>query len=268
MACGVSTSDPVVSYRETVAQASSVHALSQSPSSTAGSAPRGGPWASSCPRPSTTAPSPAAVGAPLGPEDRELPGKPLLNTAVHKGLSAADALLEMPVLHLPSPVEAQQYRVGELCTGPLDDEAVAIRSCDAAGPATYAVDVCRPGRVSARVFDELGPPVWASTPAAASDDRGRWLPQERLQCGGHEGCGSWCCACRTRTRPAASRWRSSSSATAARARRPPPRARPRRRNGGCGRPGRPRGGAHGRAGRAVGRGARGAGSRGPRWPRG
>jgi hypothetical protein len=86
-------------------------ALSQSPSSTTGSAPRGGPWASSCPRPSTTAPSPAAVGAPLGPEDRELPGKPLLNTAVHKGLPTADALLEMPVLHLPSPVEAQQYRV-------------------------------------------------------------------------------------------------------------------------------------------------------------
>jgi len=50
-------------------------------------------------------------------------------------LPAADALLEMIVCHLPSPVTAQRYRVQNLYEGPLDDEcAIAIRDCDPNGP--------------------------------------------------------------------------------------------------------------------------------------
>lgn len=72
-----------------------------------------------------------AVGVNLQPEDRELEGKQLLKRIMHKWLPAADAILEMIVVHLPSPVAAQKYRVDNLYDGPLDDEcAVAIRNCD------------------------------------------------------------------------------------------------------------------------------------------
>jgi elongation factor 2 len=52
-----------------------------------------------------------------------------------KFLPAGDSLLEMIVIHLPSPVTAQRYRVETLYEGPMDDEAaIAIRDCDAKGP--------------------------------------------------------------------------------------------------------------------------------------
>merc|ERR1712169_41020 len=64
-------------------------------------------------------------------EEKELPGKGLLKTAMRKFLPAADALLEMMVIHLPSPVTAQKYRAETLYEGPSDDAAcIAIRDCD------------------------------------------------------------------------------------------------------------------------------------------
>jgi elongation factor 2 len=68
-------------------------------------------------------------------EDKDLTGKPLLKCVMKKFLPASDALLEMIVLHLPSPVVAQKYRVETLYEGPMDDEcANAIRNCDPNGP--------------------------------------------------------------------------------------------------------------------------------------
>merc|ERR1712159_540584 len=50
-------------------------------------------------------------------------------------LPAADALLEMFVIHLPSPITAQNYRVENLYEGPMDDVcAQAIKKCDPEGP--------------------------------------------------------------------------------------------------------------------------------------
>ena len=50
-------------------------------------------------------------------------------------MDAADAILEMIVLHLPSPKEAQKYRYKYLYQGPVDDEvAIAMRDCDKNGP--------------------------------------------------------------------------------------------------------------------------------------
>ena len=50
-------------------------------------------------------------------------------------INAADTLLQMIVLHLPSPAKAQKYRVENLYEGPMDDEAAdAIRKCDRTGP--------------------------------------------------------------------------------------------------------------------------------------
>jgi elongation factor 2 len=73
-----------------------------------------------------------AIGVELKAEEKEtLTGKPLLKRVMQKWLPAGDAILEMIVLHLPSPVKAQKYRTDTLYDGPLDDKtANAIRSCD------------------------------------------------------------------------------------------------------------------------------------------
>jgi elongation factor 2 len=73
-----------------------------------------------------------AVGVNLSEEIKKtLTGKPLLKYIMQKWIPAADAILEMIVVHLPSPAVAQGYRVESLYDGPLDDEAAtAIRTCD------------------------------------------------------------------------------------------------------------------------------------------
>jgi len=74
------------------------------------------------------------------PKDaKELTGKPLLKRIMQTWLPAADALLLMIVNHLPSPKVAQRYRVGNLYSGPVDDECgQAIVECKAdAGVVMY-----------------------------------------------------------------------------------------------------------------------------------
>ena len=71
----------------------------------------------------------------LKAEELELEGKALLKVVMRNFLPAADALLEMVVLHLPSPVTAQKYRCETLYEGPQDDEAaMGITNCDPKGP--------------------------------------------------------------------------------------------------------------------------------------
>lgn len=71
----------------------------------------------------------------LASEEKELEGKQLLKVVMRKFLPAADALMEMMILHLPSPLTAQRYRMETLYEGPPDDEAaIAIRDCDHKGP--------------------------------------------------------------------------------------------------------------------------------------
>lgn len=68
-------------------------------------------------------------------DEKELEGKQLLKTVMKKFLPAGEALLEMIVIHLPSPVTAQKYRVENLYEGPMDDEcAKGIAACDPNGP--------------------------------------------------------------------------------------------------------------------------------------
>lgn len=70
----------------------------------------------------------------LTKEEQEQEGKQLLKIVMRKFLPAADALLEMMILHLPSPAVAQKYRMETLYEGPHDDEsAIAIRDCDPKG---------------------------------------------------------------------------------------------------------------------------------------
>jgi elongation factor 2 len=71
----------------------------------------------------------------LASEDKEKEGKALLKVVMRTFLPAAEALLEMMILHLPSPVTAQKYRAATLYEGPPDDEAcIGIRDCDPKAP--------------------------------------------------------------------------------------------------------------------------------------
>ncbi len=73
-----------------------------------------------------------AVGVNLTEEEKKtLTSKALLKRIMQKWMPAADAILEMIVVNLPSPAAAQVYRCETLYDGPLDDEAAtAIRTCD------------------------------------------------------------------------------------------------------------------------------------------
>ncbi|KAL4791522.1 P-loop containing nucleoside triphosphate hydrolase protein [Aspergillus filifer] len=71
----------------------------------------------------------------LANDEKDLAGKQLLKTIMRKFLPAADAMLEMICIHLPSPVTAQKYRAETLYEGPADDEAcIGIRDCDPKAP--------------------------------------------------------------------------------------------------------------------------------------
>ncbi|MCJ1423834.1 Elongation factor 2 [Sticta canariensis] len=71
----------------------------------------------------------------LSAEEKDLEGKQLLKVVMRKFLPAADALLEMMIIHLPSPITAQKYRAETLYEGPPDDEAcIGIRDCDPKAP--------------------------------------------------------------------------------------------------------------------------------------
>ncbi|KAJ2113827.1 translation elongation factor 2 [Coemansia sp. RSA 922] len=75
------------------------------------------------------------LGVAITSEERELVDKALLKVIMRKFLPAAEALMELICLHLPSPVKAQGYRCGGLYEGPQDDEcATSIRKCDPNGP--------------------------------------------------------------------------------------------------------------------------------------
>jgi len=74
------------------------------------------------------------LGIVLKGDERSLQGKPLMKRAMQIWINAADTLLSMIVLRLPSPRVAQKYRVENLYEGPMDDEAAtAIRACDPSG---------------------------------------------------------------------------------------------------------------------------------------
>ncbi|KAJ2679651.1 translation elongation factor 2 [Coemansia spiralis] len=71
----------------------------------------------------------------LTSEERDTADKALLKVIMRKFLPAAEALMEMICIHLPSPKKAQAYRCDLLYEGPKDDEnATGIRNCDPKAP--------------------------------------------------------------------------------------------------------------------------------------
>lgn len=71
----------------------------------------------------------------LTQEQKEYTGKLLLKTAMQTWINAAECILEMMVVHLPSPRKAQAYRTGYLYEGPQDDPlALSMKTCNPKGP--------------------------------------------------------------------------------------------------------------------------------------
>eukprot|EP01133_Synstelium_polycarpum_P006811 gene6811-7916_t len=79
-----------------------------------------------------------SIGVEVPAKEREaLSGKPkdLLKFVMRRFLPVSDCILEMVVMHLPSPLVAQKYRTPHLYEGPLDDESArAMAACDPKGP--------------------------------------------------------------------------------------------------------------------------------------
>jgi len=72
---------------------------------------------------------------------------------MRKFLPAAEAILEMIVIHLPSPLQAQKYRVENLYEGPMDDEAATnIRACNPDGPLMMYVSKMVPTNDKGRFY--------------------------------------------------------------------------------------------------------------------
>jgi len=68
-------------------------------------------------------------------EEKEMEGKPLMKCVMRNWLPAGEAMFQMIVIHLPSPVTAQKYRAELLYEGPPDDEAcMGIKNCDPNAP--------------------------------------------------------------------------------------------------------------------------------------
>ena len=75
------------------------------------------------------------LGIKLNSKDLELQGKKLMRKVMQQWINASDALIEMIILHLPSPKISQKYRTLYLYQGPMDDEcARAMIGCDPNGP--------------------------------------------------------------------------------------------------------------------------------------
>lgn len=76
-----------------------------------------------------------SIGVQLNETKEKLEGKYLLQYIMEKWINISDTLMEMMVIHLPSPKIAQNYRYSDLYEGPLDDEcAKGIKNCDPKGP--------------------------------------------------------------------------------------------------------------------------------------
>ena len=89
----------------------------------------------------------------LTQDERDTEGKTLLKSIMRKFLPAGDSLLEMIVIHLPSPATAQRYRVETLYEGPMDDvSAIGVRDCDPKGPLVLYVSKMVPTSDKGRFY--------------------------------------------------------------------------------------------------------------------
>jgi elongation factor 2 len=67
-------------------------------------------------------------------EELQMEGKPLMKAAMRNWWPAGEAIFQMIVIHLPSPVTAQKYRCEMLYEGALDDACIGMKNCDPEAP--------------------------------------------------------------------------------------------------------------------------------------
>lgn len=95
----------------------------------------------------------AKLGIELKGDELDLQGKYLMRKCMQKWITASEALLEMIIVHLPSPKESQKYRTAYLYQGPIDDEcAKAMIDCDPHGPVMMFVSKMIPTSDSGRFY--------------------------------------------------------------------------------------------------------------------
>eukprot|EP01080_Neovahlkampfia_damariscottae_P011992 gene11992-5393_t len=83
--------------------------------------------------------------------------KELLKTILMKFIPASEALLEMTVNHLPSPIESQRIRYKKLYTGdPNDKYSTSIKNCDPDGPLIIYISKMIPSSGSKGRFIAFG----------------------------------------------------------------------------------------------------------------
>jgi elongation factor 2 len=96
-----------------------------------------------------------ALNITLTAEDVELPPKKLVKNVMMKFLPASDTLLQMIVMHLPSPKKAQQYRAEMLYSGepnPEDKYFMGIKNCDQEAPLCLYISKMVPTADKGRFF--------------------------------------------------------------------------------------------------------------------
>jgi elongation factor 2 len=89
----------------------------------------------------------------LKADERKLEGKHLMKNVFQKWINAAEALIEMIILKLPSPIKAQKYRAANLYEGPVGDACYnAIHDCKKDGPTVVFISKMVPTNDKGRFY--------------------------------------------------------------------------------------------------------------------
>lgn len=93
------------------------------------------------------------LGIVLKGDEKDYEGKALFKCVFQKWINAADALIEMIIMKLPSPVKAQAYRAGYLYEGPIEDPCgQSIQKCDQQGALMVFISKMIPTNDKGRFF--------------------------------------------------------------------------------------------------------------------
>merc|ERR1719359_1499424 len=96
-----------------------------------------------------------ALNITMTPEEMEQPPKKLVKAIMMKFLPAAETLLQMIVMHLPSPKKAQSYRAEMLFSGEAvetDKYYMGIKNCDQEAPLSLYISKMVPTADKGRFF--------------------------------------------------------------------------------------------------------------------